>query len=898
MPNLAPVACLAAAAFVLTFAPAQESRAVLHAPLAVLPVDGPPFQRLGDFDGDGDLDAVGSRIHGSRTNTQIIVWENQGGAFTAAWSGTFPRGNIRSPSPRSLAMEVGDFDGDGRMDFVAAGGDGVVRFLSRPGWQFSPVIDALPTTANQHAVAVGDFDGDALDDVAITYLTTYTTGDVQLVRSIGGTLTVPITASYQAPLRVHALELDGLPGDEVLLSDRNGQTAHVYGITSGQLVLQQSLTTTLSYAGNTPWKWMGGDLDLDGDVDVIVFKGELGSNGVPHYQIFRRTGQGSFTREPEQIGGPAEYLADIDGDGDLDGVCCGGGNPTYVWPKLDFASTFLISPNRGGGDFARAWSFPGAGSESMARAADVDGDGDVDFVAGRCVYYGRGPWLEQPMPVAGGEQIMIVGRPWLLHDEDRDSDLDFFGRNRGDGAMAVHQQVVTPPAGHLFAGAIAVDVDGDGARDKVVRVYANSGQNTQFVHMAVLLNNGGGHYTYGGQVAPNGLMFGSASAYTIDNWLAADCDGDGDEDLIANGNPAVSGQNFTSQIFWNQNGTFAAGPSHSALSGGRVDAVADFDGDSVPDLLMSTYTSTHVWRGTGNAAAPFQPAWAGPAMPFEPAGLVVADLDDDGRLDFARLGGLAEVVLFVNASAPAGPMTFSSAALAGTQAYVNGTVTVAAWRATLTAGDFDGDGRTDLALGHVFNEPNVGLVLRRTGWSSPPTIADYDVTRQTFIDGFACDIDGDGDTDLVGDRAVHSPRFHGHAGGQRLQKHDGLVGEAGATPVLGGSGPYRRGNFEVMHLTGVPGPSVAVLGLSLREVELPNVPLPGLTMRVDPTLLYVALWPITESGQGRAAASTELPTWIGGELSGFTFFAQAFVVDFSVPGCFTQSNLLEKRIGW
>ncbi len=898
MPNVAPVACFVAAFLVPFVATAQESRAVLHAPLAVLPVDSPPFQRLGDFDGDGDLDAVGSRIHQNRGNTQLVVWENQGGAFTVRWSGMFPRGNIRHPAPRSFAMEVGDFDGDGRTDFVATGGDGVVRFLSQPGWQFLAQIDVLPQGANQHAVAVGDLDGDAFDDVAITYLTTYTTGNVTLLRSSGGPLSAPITASYQAPLRVHALELDGAPGDEVLLSDRNAQTAHVYAVVGNQLVLQQSLTTTLSYLGNTAWKWMGGDLDLDGDVDVIVFKPELGSNGVPHYQIFRRTGPSTFTREPELVGGPAEYLADIDGDGDLDGVCCGGSGPIYVWPKLDFASTFLISQNRGGGDFARAWAFPGAGSESMARAADIDGDGDVEFVAGRCVYYGRGPWLEHPMPIAGGEQVMVIGRPWLLHDEDRDGDLDFFGRNRGDGSMDDHYQVVAPPAGLTLNGAIAVDVDGDGARDRLTRVYAGSPPNQTFQHMAVLRNNGGGHYTFGGQVGPNGLLFGSIYAYTVDNWLAADCDGDGDEDVLANGNPASSGQSYNCQIFWNQNGAFAPGPAFTQFAGGRVDAVADFDGDSLPDLLMSTLQATSVWRGTGNPATPFQSAWAGPAMPFEPAGLVVADLNDDGREDFARLGGQGEIVLFVNVSFPAAPLQFAAAALAGPQTTVHGTSLASAWRSTLTAGDFDDDGRTDLALGHALEGPNIGLVLRRTGWSNPPTIANYDVVRQTFVDGFACDIDGDGDTDLVGDRAVHNPRFFGHAGGQRLQKHVGTVGEAGAAPVLGGSGPYRPGHMEAMHLTGVPGPSVAVLGLSLREVTLPNMPLPGLTMHVDPTLLYVALWPIAENGRGRAAARTDLPTWIGSVLSGHTFFAQAFVVDSAAPGSFTQSNLLEKRIGW
>ena len=70
--------------------PAQEARAVLHAPLAVLPIDSAPFQRLADLDGDGDLDAIGSRIHENSTTTQIVVWRNDlGGIWRLRHRGWF-----------------------------------------------------------------------------------------------------------------------------------------------------------------------------------------------------------------------------------------------------------------------------------------------------------------------------------------------------------------------------------------------------------------------------------------------------------------------------------------------------------------------------------------------------------------------------------------------------------------------------------------------------------------------------------------------------------------------------------------------------------------------------------------------------------------------------------------
>jgi hypothetical protein len=75
--------------------------------------------------------------------------------------------------------------------------------------------------------------------------------------------------------------------------------------------------------------------------------------------------------------------------------------------------------------------------------------------------------------------------------------------------------------------------------------------------------------------------------------------------------------------------------------------------------------------------------------------------------------------------------------------------------------------------------------------------------------------------------------LEGVGAGRRLQSHPGVAGEGGAVPVLGATGPFRSGETEVLRLTGVPGPTVAILGLSLGEADLPGLPLPGLTSRCE-----------------------------------------------------------------
>ena len=880
---------------------AQEAKALLHAPMAVLPVDSAPFQRLADIDGDGDPDVIGTRIKSDRVNTEIVVWRNDQGVFTVAWQGTYSLGGILAPAPRSFAVATADWNGDGRTDFVVAGGAGAEIFWSLPGFTFARLPWAMPpaTNPNHHAVATGDFDADSRPDLAMVFAENNSSNmHVHVLLAAGGIVTTSYTAPTISPaLRVHALELDGVPGQEVLVSDRNTPVARVFGLAGPSLQLQQTLTTGVASTGGVAWKWMGGDLDGDADVDVIVFRPPLGTTGPPNYQLFRRTGPNTLVAEPITIGGPAEYLADIDGDGDLDGICCGGsGGTNYQWPLLDFPSSFQITPNLGGGLFPRAWTFPGAGSESMAGGRDVDGDGDVDFVAGRCVFHGAGPWLEHPMPPATGPSTSGVTRPWHLYDVDRDGDPDYgpWLRNQGDGTPVEDLAEPAPPVGHQFAGDIAVDVDGDGAKERVMRLMTfQPPLPAQFVAMTWMQNNGGGHWRYAGTCGPTGMMIGGPYEVGTDDFVGADCDGDGDEDIVANVDL------FASQVFWNVNGTFTPGPIFDLITGGRVDRVADFDGDGRPDLLMAGYsTGVHVRRGTGIAASPFQMTWssAGLLLPHEPAAIAVGDLNGDGKPDFARPNVLGDVVLFVNTSTPGVGPTFAATTLVGPRLVTQSTPSTAP-RSTIAIADFDGDGSNDVALGRVVNEPNVGIVLRRLTWSNPPSIADYELVRHTFVDGHVADVDGDGDPDLVASRVTRSRTYEGVAGGRRLQRHASVAGEGGAAPVLGATGPFRSGSVAELRLTGVPGPTLAILGFSLGEANLPGVPLPGLTLRVDPATMLVGTWPVVQDGHGRAAAMTTLPMLVVPGQFGFTYYLQAFVLDPAALQGFSQSNLMILRIG-
>lgn len=865
--------------------PAQESKAVLHAPMVSIGIDSAPFQKLGDFDGDGDLDAVGTRHHQNGNESQVFVWRNDNGAFTQVLVIPLNEGLGVTYGSRSLPVEVADLDGNGLDDFVVAFGTTAIRFFAQPGLQFTQQSWALPgALPGPRAMCQGDFDADGTVDIAVLAVSTADHLFAFLGSGGSSSLVLPVALSQLGNNRLGSYELDGVPGDDILLFEQISPVANTFGISNGQIVHQQQVSSTMPSVSATPWLWTGGDIDNDGDTDLVVFKPGLQTLNQAQYQVLRRSGAGTFIAEPQATGGPAEYLRDIDGDGDLDGVCCGGtGGGNYVWPKLDFGSTFEITLNDGTGSFAESWSFSGVGSESLADVADLDGDGDLELVAGRCVFYGNGPWNESPTPWAGGSLSYFQARRIEFSDIDRDGDPDYRGViNQGDGTFVPAPPEPAPSTGSsYFAYPIICDVDGDGARDRI-RIQAG-----QAAGMIWQRNNGGGHFEHAGLIGPIGGL-GSTGPLGYDTFFVADFDGDGDEDIYSQG---------TGNLSWNDNGSFYGAPEVLPVAG-NVDGVGDFDGDGILDIAMHHQLAEIVLLGTGTSGSSFAQGWTNTLTvtpPFEPSATVVTDVNGDGMVDILRPYNDAKLHLFVNQTTQVGSPAFAHHVISSSFLNLSYPSPTTSERPSVSVADFDGDGAIDIGFNRVLAQPNTYALLRRL--SSDPNVHTYEEINFAIRDGYAADADGDSDIDLIGERTIRNRLYERDAAGYRLQKYSGIAGENGATPVLGGTGPYRAGGAHTLHLTGVPGPTVAIIGLSILEANLVGNPLPGLTLYLDPSWLIVGPWPITENSQGRAAAMSTLALPIFPGTQGWTFYLQAFVPDAAAPSLYTHSNLLALRIG-
>src|SRR5579871_2233269 len=214
--------------------------------------------------------------------------------------------------------------------------------------------------------------------------------------------------------------------------------------------------------------------------------------------------------------------------------------------------------------------------------------------------------------------------------------------------------------------ALAVaDFNGDGIADLVVT--GNFGLET-------LLGNGDGTFQIS---APTTLGRAPSSV------AAADLNGDGIPDLVV----GDSTDNNVRVLLGNGDGTFQAGPIYSTGSDPVRVLTVDLNGDGIPDVLTVNNRGNSVTVLLGNGDGSFQPVGAIAAGQV-PTAAAVGDFNSDGIPDLAVIhpqavtsSGLS--ILFGN-----GDGTF--------QAPVNMSGGTSPW--DVAAGDFDGDGLTDLAV--------------------------------------------------------------------------------------------------------------------------------------------------------------------------------------------------------
>jgi hypothetical protein len=307
---------------------------------------------LGDFDGDGDLDAF---IANNGTNK---VWLNDG-------AGTF------SDSGQSLGnkysdVALGDLDCDGDLDaFVVNAYEPYNVWLNDGSGTFTDSGQSLDNNALSEGVALGDLDGDGDLDA---FVASYGANTVWLNDGIGIFTNSGQNLGDVASLGVALGDVDGDGDIDALVTNSNWYSNKVWlnnglgaFVDSGQ-----SLGSASSSGGAL------GDVDGDGDLDAFIAIYAAPTEPQPN-KVWLNDGLGNFSDSGQNMGNAYSIdveLGDVDGDGDLDAFVLNWSQANKVWL------------NHGSGTFSDSGQNLGSAYSRGMRLGDLDGDYDLDaFVA-------------------------------------------------------------------------------------------------------------------------------------------------------------------------------------------------------------------------------------------------------------------------------------------------------------------------------------------------------------------------------------------------------------------------------------------------------------------------------------------------------------------------------------
>ncbi|MFA6183734.1 MAG: FG-GAP-like repeat-containing protein [Parcubacteria group bacterium] len=661
----------------------------------------------GDFNNDSRIDlAVGAFYYASGAGRVYIFYNDGTYPTTATSADVIITGEASSRLGASLT--TGDFDDDGTTDLAA----GAAFYTTNTGRAYIFYCDgSIPTTAATadviitgeatgnyfgYSVASGDFDNSGTIDLAVgAYAYTSNTGRAYIFYNDGS---MPTTAA-----------------------------------TADVIIAGEATSNYFSYA------MVSGDFNYDGRVDLAMGAYNH-SSAIGRTYIFYCDGSIPTTAATADViimGEAISYFGNAlaKGDFNADGKddlavgawAFGGAGRVYIfyndgaYPTSSTDANIIITGANSTTHFGVSLAtgdFNYDGKDDLAVGASYSVTGKV------YVFYNDGTY---PSTVSGADEI-IGG----------ESKTDYFGQT-------------------LFSG----DFNADGKDDLAVGAYGYSTSTGR----AYIFYNDGIYPTTAS--AADVIITGEANNnYFGYSFAEGDLNNDGRNDLIvgAYGYNPIYGRTY---IFYND-GSYpnVAASADIAITGasnyrfGIALATGDFNADGTTDLAVGADNSNYVFIFYNDGSIPTTAATADVKITGESGShfgysLVSGDFNADGKMDLAASGFYyasytGRAYIFYNDSTYPALATDADAIITGetTNNYLG---------YSMTSGDFNVDGKTDLAVGAYYSSTQagyVGIFYNDGTYPSSATDADVFITGEYTASYFGSalsggDFNADGKTDLA-----------------------------------------------------------------------------------------------------------------------------------------------------
>jgi hypothetical protein len=630
-------------------------------------------------------------------------------------------------APTSIA--IGDFDGDGKADLVTVnannGSVSILRNTSINGViSYASKVD-FAVGNNPISVAIGDLDGDGKLDLAVVNF--YTT--VSILRNTSSIGTVSFapkvdftTGPYPYSAAIGDLDGDGKPDLAVVNTGEGNVSVLRNTCTIGSV----NFATKVDFeVGLSPASVAIGDLNEDGKPDLAVANSisltvsilrNTSSIGMLNFAFMVNYSVGSNPR--------SVAIGDINGDGKFD-LAIANRNGASVSLLRNIGSGGIIS-------FDTKVDFVTGSNPNQVAIGDLDGDGKLDLAIAN----------------DGSDSISVLHNTTSSGYFSFASKVDFItGSNPKSVAIG--------------------DLNGDGKPDLAIANYNGNSISvlrnypkfiptiTSFTPTSAAVGN---IVTITGSLfnptPANNIVFFGATRATVNSAtktsLVVTVPPGATFSPLTELNTSINLVGYSSGFF---NPTYSPNKAmvNSSDLSNKVDfgtslrpesvVVGDIDGDGKPDLAIVNDSSNTVsiLRNTGNSGIVSFAIKLDFVTGFSPTSLAIGDIDGDGKLDLAITNNGSNTISILRNTSTVGSISFATKVDYATGINPRSAV----------IGDFDGDGKPDLAIANE-SSSNVSI-LRNTGSYGVISFSGkVDYTAGSNPKSLSIgDLDGDGRYDLA-----------------------------------------------------------------------------------------------------------------------------------------------------